>query len=251
MKTRIAVTVGLAFLVALAAGAPAAAEEAPSLQESLDAKKAAFAESAPEDLQRDFAQGIDDVAESDVMETALKAGDRAPAFTLPNATGDMVSLEELLKDGPVVIAWYRGGWCPYCNMELAALQEALPAIREAGATAVAISPELPDHSLNTRQKNALEFEVLSDRGNAVAHKFGIVFTLPDVIAGHYKEMIDLEKYNGDNSDELPLAVTYVVDTDRVIRYAFVDADYTKRAEPKTIVEEVKKLTGTDGPPATG
>ncbi len=215
--------------------------EIPSLQAELDAKKAAFAAEAPEELKKTFADGVEEVARSGVLERALKAGDEAPDFTLSNAIGEQVTLSTLLEDGPVVLTWYRGGWCPYCNIQLHALQAALSKVHEFNGQLVAISPELPDRALDTAQKNALAFEVLSDAGNNVARTYGIVYRLPDPVAEAFKAHIDLEAYNGDASQELPLAVTYIVDQNRIIQFAFVDADYTKRAEPAKILDVLREL----------
>src|SRR5262249_13450133 len=153
---------------------------------------------------------------------ALKVGDRAPDFELPDATGKKVKLSELTARGPVVMTWYRGGWCPYCNIALRGFQKRLPEIRAEGASLVAISPETPDNSLSTAEKNHLEFEVLSDRGNRVAQSYGVAYKVPRVVAEQSQGR--LARYNGDDSGTLPLGVTYVIDHDGIIRYAFVDSD---------------------------
>ena len=122
-------------------------------------------------------------------------------------------------------------------------QKILNKIHQAGAELVAVSPTTPDNSLNMAQKNALKFIVLSDAGNEAAKKYGIVYKLPESIRQYYRKggMIDLDKYNGDDSLELPLAVTYVVDTDGIIRYAFLSADYRKRAETSVVLKEVQRI----------
>jgi peroxiredoxin len=217
----------------------------PTLRSKLEARKAQFMETAPPEMVAIFDRGVEQVAESGVLATALKVGDTAPAFALPNAQEQEVSLNELLDEGPVVIAWYRGGWCPYCNLELVALREALPEIDAAGGQLIAISPEIPDSAVSTQARDSLPFEVLSDVGNDVAREFGIVYTLPEELAQQFEGRLDLAAYNGDNSGELPLAVTYIIDTDGIIRYAFVDPDYRKRAEPSVVVAELKKLTEHD------
>lgn len=215
--------------------------ELPSLAAKLAERKASFSKSAPKNMKQDFATGIEKVRQSGVLESAKKLGDVAPDFALPGAHGDTVHLDELLKEGPVVLAWYRGGWCPYCNLELAALREATPRFEALGATLVAISPQLPDSSLSTKERNELPFIVLSDVGNAVGEEYGIVYRQADEVNKHFEGRIDLEAYNGDASFELPLPVTYVVDTDGVIRFAFVDADYTERAEPADVIAALQKL----------
>lgn len=213
----------------------------PSLQDKLDARNADFQETASPQLKQTFAEGVTAVGDSGVMETALRVGDPAPDFTLPNAKGRDVTLSALLADGPVVLTWYRGGWCPYCNIQLAAYRDALPAIEAAGGQLVAISPELPDKAADTVDAQNLDFTVLSDVGNAVAGEYGIAYRLPDPLIEAFTGRLDLPAYNGDESWSLPLAVTYVVDRDGVIRYAFVDEDYKKRAEPADIVAALQAL----------
>lgn len=185
---------------------------------------------------------------SGIQTRALKSGDPAKDFSLPNANGQSVSLSALLRDGPAVISFYRGGWCPYCNLTLRALQEALPSIEEAGAQLIAISPQLPDASLTTAEKNELGFAILSDSDNKVAKSYGIAFSLPKSISEIYKSFgIDLQKSNGTGEDELPLAATFIVGTDARIRYAYVDTDYTKRMEPSDIVSILKQLRCESAP----
>ena len=141
----------------------------------------------------------------------------------------------------MVINFYRGGWCPYCNVELREFQKVLPEIKELGATLIAISPELPDNSLSTKEKNELDFEVLSDQGNKVAKDFGLVFEMADELKKVYDKFgLDIPKFNGDDSWEIPMPATYVIDSDGTVKFSFVDADYTVRAEPSDVIEALKK-----------
>jgi len=188
-----------------------------------------------------YADGITSVVNSGILDKALNIGDKAPNFTLNNALNQPVSLYNTLENGPVVLTWYRGGWCPYCNITLHHLQEHLPEFKKAGATLLALTPELPDNSLNTSEKNNLEFTVLSDIGNTVGKTYGVVFELTKEVASIYQEGFGLNQKNGDNSNELPLAATYVIDKKGVIQYAFLDADYKERAESKEIVSALNKL----------
>ena len=135
---------------------------------------------SPERLQAN-AQTISDLVASGLSASALREGDVAPDFALPDTHGHVLALKTLLDRGPVVISFYRGGWCPFCNIELRGLQRVLPEIVQVGASLVAISPQLPDNSLSTEEKNRLTFPVLSDVGNIVAKRFGIVFTLPTAL----------------------------------------------------------------------
>ncbi|SFW65805.1 peroxiredoxin-like family protein [Cellulophaga fucicola] len=188
-----------------------------------------------------YADGISSVKNSGVLDSALKVGDKAHNFTLKNALNESVSLYDELKNGPVVLTWYRGGWCPYCNITLHALQEKLPEFKNEGATLLALTPELPDNSLSTSEKNNLEFAVLSDLKNTIGKEYGVIYTLTDDVATIYNAGFGLNNVNGDTSNELPLAATYVIDTNGIITYAFLDADYTVRAEPSEILAALQKL----------
>ena len=211
-----------------------------TLKSLLDEKKAAFEQKADEEKKRVYKEGIEAVEKSGILENALNVGDVAPNFVLKNALGKPVALYDHLKKGKVVLTWYRGGWCPYCNLTLHQLQEELPNFKANGANLLALTPELPDSSISTSEKHDLEFEVLSDLGNKVAREYGIVFKLTDEVAEIYNNSFDLKGYNGDNSNELPLAATYVIGEDGKIIYAFLDAEYRNRAEPAEITEVLKK-----------
>lgn len=207
----------------------------------LDAKRQEGASKFTEEKKWIYADGITSVANSGILENALNVGDKAPNFTLKNALNEPVSLLSELEKGPVVLTWYRGGWCPYCNITLHYLQEKLPEFKNAGATLLALTPELPDNSLSTSEKNNLEFTVLSDVGNIIGKEYGVVFTLTDDVASIYEAGFGLHEKNGDESNELPLAATYVINTDAVITYAFLDADYRERAEASEILNALNKL----------
>jgi len=236
-------TIALTVLVSLLIVEALRADTAPpgTLDVALNQRKQSFTEKAPPEISMLYEQGIVDVANSGVLETALKVGDPAPDFALPHATGETVTLSELLEQGPVVLTWYRGGWCPYCNITLHYLQQKLPEFKAAGATLVAISPEQPDKSLSTQEKNELEFYVLSDMGNQVAGDYGIKYKLPPEIIASFDGRLDIPGYNGDDSWELPLSATYIVDTDGTIAWAYVNPDYRERAEPDDIVKALREL----------
>lgn len=216
-------------------------EQTKSLQAQLDARKAAWAEKASDHVKRAYTEGIDAVVEAGVESQAKQVGEQAPDFSLSNATGQKIRLSDYLAKGPVVLTWYRGGWCPYCNITLRQLQLELPNFQAKGASLIALTPELPDKSLSTQEKHALEFEVLSDVGNEVARAYGIVFKLTEEVGEMYQNAFDLHAYNGDESKELPLAATYVIDVDGSIQYAFLDAEYRNRAEPSDILAILDKL----------
>lgn len=214
-----------------------------SLQKELEELFNKFSQKVPPDVLNTMLGVTRRLAESGIAEKSLKVGDRAPDFNLPNATGEEVRLKELLDKGPVVLNFYRGGWCPYCNLELNAYQRLLPDINELGASFVAISPQTPDNSLSTAEKYELKFQVLSDVGNKLADQFGLVFKLPTELQELYNKFgIILPKYNGDESWELPMPGTYVIDKDGTVSYAFADADYTKRAEPDEIIAKLEEIS---------
>ncbi len=200
-----------------------------------------FLPQLPEGVAGKLDEGVQKMLASHGETNALKVGQKMPSFSLSSATGRVVYSENLLKEGPVVISFYRGGWCPYCNLELKALQNILPEIEKHGGSLLAISPELPDNSLSTQEKNELEFPVLSDTDNLVARSFGLEIDVPDLIVKLSKDLweLDLTKLNGTEKHILPVPATYVVGSDGLVKYAFVDADYTKRAEPAEILKALE------------
>ena len=215
-----------------------------SLRDELLARQRKSAEMIPEDVRAVMGEKTRALIASGLTEQSRKAGDAIPAFALPNAKGATVDIKSLLSKGPVVVSFYRGGWCPYCNLELRALQSRLSEIEDLGASLVAVSPETPDSSLSTAEKNELAFEVLSDDGNAVAREFGLVFTVDPELRPIYDTFgIDIPGHNGDDSYEIPVPATYVIDTDGTILDAYVDADYTKRMEPDDVIQALKRRTG--------
>jgi peroxiredoxin len=196
----------------------------------------------PEEVKAFMNQAGINLVNSGILEQSLREGDKLPNFILPNAFEKLINIQELLTSGPVVISFYRGGWCPYCNLELRALQQVVPQIQTYGATLVAISPETPDHSLSTVEKNELSFEVLSDVGNQVARQFGLVYTLSEELRPIYQKFgINLLDFNGDETFELPIPATYIIQSDGMIIYSFVNPDYTQRQEPEEIVMMLKNL----------
>jgi peroxiredoxin len=176
----------------------------------------------------------------DLFDHAAGVGDRAPAFRLPDARGVEVALEDLLEDGPVVLVFYRGAWCPYCNLQLAAFQRALADIRATGATLVAVSPQTPDQSLTLAEQKELEFPVLSDAGNAVASKYGLVYTQSEAVTSTSRRLgIELADFNRDDSNTLPAASTFVIGEDGLIRFASVSGDYRWRVGPEEVLAALR------------
>lgn len=213
-----------------------------SLSSQLKSQAEGTREKLPTEAVEVMSKATADLENSGVVDNSLKVGDKAPDFELPDPTGTQVKLSELLKNGPVVINFYRGQWCPYCNLELRAFQQLLPEFQQSNAQVIAISPELPDNSLSVKEKHNLAFPVLSDVGNAIARDYGLVFALAESLRSLYKGFgINIPASNGDDSFELPVPATYIVDTDGTIRYAYANADYTLRAEPADVLTAVKAL----------
>jgi peroxiredoxin len=213
-----------------------------SLKHEIEIMQQELLPQIPKEVLETLLATTEKLVQSGIADKSFKKGDKAPSFTLPSATGKSVNSSELLKDGPLVVSFYRGGWCPYCNVEFHALQQAFPEMKELGAKLVAISPQTPDNSLSTYEKHALTFEVLSDVGNRVARDFGLVFALAEEVRPIYKEFsFDIPAYNGDDSFEIPIPATYVIAPDGMIVYSFVDADYSHRAEPTDIIKVLKEL----------
>ena len=170
----------------------------------------------------------------------LKAGDNAPLFSLKNHLGETVELQSLLKKGKVVISFYRGEWCPYCNLEIKALQDHLSDFQALGANLVAITPESPDHSLSIVEKHQLKFPILTDVGNTIAKDYKLVFELSEELNTIYERFgIYVEKRNADHRRTLPVPATFIIGRNGIIDYAFVDADYSNRAEPDEIIANLK------------
>lgn len=213
-----------------------------TLTERLAAKTAASAAKTPEPAKKVMMTSIARLRAERLGEKAPGIGDCLPDGTFLDASASSTTLYSQLGDGPAVIIFYRGGWCPYCNLQLLAYQEHLPEIEKLGAKLVAISPETPDQSAQTREKDKLSFVVLSDKGNTYARSLNIVFALdPDLKKLYQGFGVDLEKSQGTDAWELPLAAAFVVDAKHIVRYSFLDADYKKRADPETVLQELRNL----------
>lgn len=187
------------------------------------------------------------VSVEQAVANALKAGDEMPAFELPDARNELVRSRDLLARSNLIVVFYRGDWCPYCNLYLKRLQKSVGDFRKNGGELVAISVEDPDESLSVAQKNSLDFRVLSDRNLELARKFGIVYQLPPETDERYKRSgIDLVRDNRTEKPELPLSATYIVDRNGRITYAFLDPDYKKRLEAEDIIEQLRKIEKPSG-----
>jgi peroxiredoxin len=196
----------------------------------------------PTEIAGRIKTGVDEVTASRVA-PGLAVGDTAPDFTLSDAVGNQVVLAELLAKGPVVVTFYRGEWCPYCNLQLRALQQALPEIASTGATLVAISPQAPDHGLTMTEKHELAFPVLSDLDQSVSEaykvRFDVTGELEDLQVNVFQN--DPAEQNADGRRSLPVPSTFVIDRDGIVRFASVDADWRVRVEPADLITAVEAL----------
>jgi len=181
------------------------------------------------------------------LEDSLSIGQKAPDFKLPTAYGKSITLSDEIEKGPVVLSFYRGGWCPICNDQLYSFQENLEEIKKLGGQLIAISPETPSHAQKTAIKNHLKFEVVSDNGNKIAKEYGILWEVPKEGQDDFTYWLEnstgktLEDYNANETFELPVPATFVIDTEGVVHYAFKDKDYTKRADLNDVLDTLKKL----------
>jgi peroxiredoxin len=218
-----------------------------ALQDSLDAFKTDFEagklafKPAPEAIDIMHRATVELVASGQAL-NAKKAGDKAPDFALKNPDGKIMSLASLLANGPLVVSFYRGVWCPYCNLELQALQAALAEIEARGASVVAISPQTAPNSRKSQRDNKLTFPILSDEKSRIAAAFGLRFSLPDYLVELYKGFKnDLPAFNDDPAWVLPMPARYVIGPDGIIAYAEVNPDYTQRPDPSELLPVLDKL----------
>ena len=220
-------------------------ENAMPLQDKLDALKMKFeTEMAPPEVLAVMHRVTDELIASGQAERALKSDDRAPAFTLPDPEGKPVSSQDLLAKGPLVVTFYRGAWCPYCNLDLQALEEARLEIEARGASLVAVSQQTAANSRKSQQSNKLGFPIVGDKDGELAAKFGIRWRLPEDLQAIYKQLgADLTAFNGEASWTLPMPARYVIGQDGVIAYAEINPDYTRRPEPSDmfpVLDRVKR-----------
>jgi peroxiredoxin len=214
-----------------------------TIREQSDQLKAAAAERLPAEVLDVFDRSIDTLVDQGIPAEVVKTGDRLESFTLTDATGRPVSLDQLVETGPAVIVFYRGGWCPYCNLALRTYQqELLPALDTFGAQMVAISPQSPDQSLSTAEKAGLTFTVLSDPGSRVARTVGIAFQqADDVLAAQRQLGLDLTQVNAEGSTYLPRPTVLIVDDQRTVRFVDVQPDYTARTEVADLLAALRDL----------
>lgn len=214
-----------------------------SLQDKLDAFKADFeTNKAPPAAVALFHKATAELIASGQAARTLKVGDRAPRFKLQDADGALVDSDELLAKGPVVLTFYRGVWCPYCNIDMQAIEAAADGIRALGASLVAISQQTPANNRKVQEQHHLTFPVLSDQGGVLAARFGLRFRLPEDLIEVYKGFgVDLPVINGEPSWTLPMPARYVIAPDGVVAYAEVNPDYTRRPDPNELLPTLRRL----------
>jgi peroxiredoxin len=214
-----------------------------TLREQTDAKIEAGRQANPV-----FMKAVDDIiSKAKAFEKgadAIKIGQKAPDFELPNAEGKGVSLKTFLEKGPVVLTFYRGDWCPYCNLQLRALQSKLDDIHALGATLIAISPQVPDGSLTKSEIDKMDFIVLSDQDAKIASQYGVAWEVPDFLIEHMTvdRNLDLEKINNGNGRILPIPATFIVNPEGIVSWSYVNVDYRTRSEPDEIIEALKNIS---------
>jgi peroxiredoxin len=217
-----------------------------SLQARLDAFKADFEAgkppySVPRSVIETMRRATAALVASGAASRAKKAGDVAPDFSLKDPEGNVVNSADLLRRGPLVLSFYRGVWCPYCNMELQALEAAKPEFDRYGASLVAISPQTAPNSRKSVRQNKLSFPILSDVKGKVGAAFGLRFNLPDYLVELYKQLKnDLPTFNDDPAWTLPMPARYVIGQDGVILYSEVNPDYTRRPEPEDMIPVLQR-----------
>jgi peroxiredoxin len=213
--------------------------------EEIAAFQADFMPKAPANMPAVFGEFVTKVRETGIEASGVVAGAQAPDFTVTDSQGQPVVLSELRKAGPVVLTFYRGGWCPYCNIALRHMAKVVPELKELGATVVALAPEKPEAVAETAKKNEVPFAVAHDAGQAVAKAYGLVFDFTEGLKELYKGFgLDVPAVNGSEEWQLPLAATFVIGKDGKVASAFRQVDYSKRKDPREVVEEVRALVAT-------
>jgi len=213
-----------------------------SLKLELEEAKRQLAAHTPAEAYAELFRSIREQQQSGTV-FGLREGDKAKDFTLNNALGTPVNLYDELAKGPVVLTFYRGGWCPFCNLQLRAYQHILPKIEELGGQLIAVSPQSPDNTLSQQEKEELSFHVLSDTNGLVAAKYNILYEVPsyiqDIFKNHFK--LNLAEYNATNRWILPIPSTFMIDETGTVRSAYVNPDFMQRMEPEDILDQLRKL----------
>jgi len=208
------------------------------LREIFAERKELIAKYVPPETQAIHAQAVAELKERGIARRSLTVGAKVPAFELYDHDGKIVSSADLLATGHLVLCFIRGRWCPFCVGQMEAMNLILPQIEPAGATLVAISPQTIKQSFFMHDQHKLRFPLLSDAGNQVARQFGLTYRVPDTQQAVYRRaFINLPLVNGDDSWELPIPATYILDREGTVLYAHANEDYTERPEPAEILQK--------------
>jgi peroxiredoxin len=213
----------------------------------LEKSKEAMKKMAPEDLAIMKKAG-DDLART-MPKPGLNIGDKAPDFSLPDPDGNLVTLSDSLEKGHVVLVFYRGAWCPFCNMHLAVLNQSLAEIKRNGGQLLTVTPQKPDKSAAQIKKAGYPFPVLSDLDSSVMKAYNLYFEMdPQLVSVYNKLKLDIAEYNGEGRYVLPVPGTFIIDKNGIIRAQHATTDYKERMEPADIISELKKLNAAANVP---
>jgi peroxiredoxin len=214
-------------------------EDNRSLHERFAERKELIARYVPPETQAVYASVVAELKEQGITSRSISEGARAPGFTLNDHNGKPVSSAELLSRGRLIVCFFRGRWCPFCVGQLEAMNQILAQIEQAQASLIAISPQTVKQSFFMADQHKLRFPLLSDPGNQLARQFGLVYRVPDNQQAVYRRVfINLPFTNGDQSWELPVPATYILNRDCSVLYASVDPDYSERPEPSDILRQL-------------
>ena len=217
------------------------AEDVRPLREILAERKVLIAKYVPEEIQSVHARVIDELRNSRAAERALSIGGNAPGFELSDHNGRVVKSADMLQQGPLVICFFRGRWCPFCVGQLEAMNVIVARVQDAGASLVAVSPQTVQQSFFMADQHRFRFPLLSDSGNQVARSFGLAYRVPGYQQAVYRRaLVNLPFANGDDGWELPIPATYVSGRDKIVQYASVHPDYSERPEPLEILDWLRK-----------
>lgn len=210
-----------------------------NLAKKIDEINKNLAAQLPADIIEVFSQSIQELKSSKIEENSTQVGDTFPNFSLKNTSNQIIHLNELLKKGKVIVAFFRGSWCPYCNVELKALQDRIELFKEKNISLLAITPQSGNYNKELEVNHMLNYDVLTDQDNSISKQLGISFELPTYAVDTYEKLgITLSEYNKNDHNELPIPAVYIIDTDHTIIYQFVDSNYMNRVNIQDLIDQL-------------
>lgn len=210
-----------------------------NLAKKIDEINKNLASQLPAEIIKVFSQSIQDLKSSKIEENSIQVGDKFPDFTLKNTNNQIIHLSKVLKKGKVIVAFFRGSWCPYCNVELKALQDHIELFKEKNVSLLAITPQSDNYNKQLEVNHMLNYDVLTDQDNIIAKQLGISFELPTYAVDTYEKLgITLSEYNKNDHNELPIPAVYIIDTDHTIIYQFVDSNYMNRVNIQDLIDQL-------------